>query len=254
MKLRVLSAGGSVGPNTNVSCFLVGEHLLIDAGTAASRLSFSEQRELRDVLITHAHLDHVRDIPFLCENLFGRGDHPLAVHGDPTAIDRLKRNLFNGELWPDFTQLPPEAPILELHPFDIDRVFRLQDLEIHPIAMPHLGGSFGFLLDTNKGALAITGDTGPGSKFWREIAPVQDRLRGILVECSFPNRLEELALQSGHLCPRLLHDELSHMAATDCPIHVYGIKGPTRDETVAEIASWADRRIEILEDGRVLEF
>lgn len=254
MKLRVLSAGGSVGPDTQVSCFLLDEHLLLDVGSAASRLTFAEQSRVRDILVTHPHLDHVRDLPFLCENLFGRTDHPLVVHGDPTTISCLKRNLFNGELWVDFTLLPPEAPILNLREFHAGQAFSLGGLRVLPIAMPHQGGSVGFLLDSGDGALAITGDTGPGSSFWEAITPQKNQLRGVLVECSFPDRLEALALKSGHLCSRLLREELGRAPAGDYPIYVYGIKGPTRDETVNEISTWADGRVEILETGRVLQF
>ena len=112
----------------------------------------------------------------------------------------------------------------------------------------------GFILRSEAGALAITGDTGPGSSFWQELVPYRDELRGILVECSFPDRLESLALESGHLCPRLLRAELERAPGLDAPIYVYAFKGPTRNETIEEITSWADEGVEILEAGSVLEF
>jgi cAMP phosphodiesterase len=196
----------------------------------------------------------VRDLPFLCENLFGRIDHFLSVHGDRNTIDCLRKDLFNGRLWPDFTTLPAESPILQLHEFKSGEPFSVGGLEALAIEMPHLGGSVGFILASETGALAITGDTGPQSSFWETLRPYRDRLRGILIECSFPDRLESLALKSGHLCPRLLRSELDRAPRTDTPVYVYAIKGPSRNETIEEITSWADGDVEILEAGRVLEF
>ncbi len=254
MRLRVLSAGGSVGPDSDVSCFLLDDKILLDVGSAASTLSQSEQEKLRDILITHPHMDHVRDLPFLCENLFGRIDHSLIVHGARNTIDCLRQDLFNGRLWPDFTTLPADSPILRLHEFESGEPFSLDGLEVLAIDMPHLGGSVGFLLESETGALAISGDTGPDSSFWEMLLPYRDRLRGILIECSFPDRLENLALKSGHLCPRLMRSEIDRAPRADVPIYVYAIKGPSKNETIEEIMSWANGDVEILEAGRVLEF
>ncbi len=254
MKVRVLSAGGSVGPDSDVSCFLLDDHILLDVGSAASTLSQSEQEKLSDVLITHPHLDHVRDLPFLCENLFGRIDHSLTAHADHRTIECLRNSLFNGKLWPDFTALPPQAPILRLREFTAGKEFFLGKLEVLAVEMPHQGGSVGFILESETGALAVSGDTGPGSSFWEELVPYHDRLRGILIECSFPDRLESLAQGSGHLCPRLLRTELDEAPMKDTPIYVYAIKGPSKHETIEDITRWANGHVEILEAGRVLEF
>ncbi len=254
MRIRVLSAGGSVGPQSDASCFLLGDGLLLDAGSAASTLNFEEQLKVRSILLTHAHLDHVKDIPFLCENAFGRINHTLVVHGESETLARLKRHVFNGELWPDFTTLPGDSPVLTLQEFRAGEWFDLEGLKVFAITMPHPGGSVGFLLDSGDGVIAISGDTGPGSPFSDHLGESAPRLRGVLMECSFPDRLEDLAVQSGHLCPRLLREELEKIPGVDTPIHIYGLKAPTREETISEIETWADGRLEILEAGRVLEF
>ena len=43
----------------------VGWEDLVDAGTITSLLTIEEQVNIDYVLVTHAHLDHVRDIMFL---------------------------------------------------------------------------------------------------------------------------------------------------------------------------------------------
>lgn len=255
MRLRVLSADGSVGPGSEPSCFLIGEHLLLDAGSAASKLDLEEQLAIRSVLLTHSHLDHVMDLPFLCENAFGRRRDTLEVMGAPETVERLARHLFNGEIWPDFTTLPRERPLLRWRGIPVAEWFEVEGLQVFAIHMEHPGGSLGFLLDSGEGMLGLSGDTGPGSGFWARLDAHASRLRGVLVECSFPDRLEALARESGHLCPRLLREELREFGRPSVPVHVYGLKGPTREETRAEIAAWSDEReLRIVETDDSLSF
>ena len=74
------------------------------------------------------------------------------------------------------------------------------------------------------------------------------RVRAIVVETSFPNRLEALAEVSGHLTPSLLARELDKMPP--CPVWVYHIKPMFHDETVDELTR-LDGRVRVLSDGEV---
>ena len=56
--------------------------------------------------------------------------------------------------------------------------------------------------DREKAAIAYTGDTGPTERFWKRMAGRD--VKALITETSFPNRLEKLALASGHLTPDLL--------------------------------------------------
>ena len=80
------------------------------------------------------------------------------------------------------------------------------------------------------------------------------RVSGVLIETSFPNRLRDLADVSGHLTPELLRCELEKLERNDVRVYVHHIKAPTHTETVADLATIDDPRIQILEQGAELEF
>ncbi|NTW17790.1 MAG: MBL fold metallo-hydrolase, partial [Syntrophaceae bacterium] len=68
MNIRVLGCHGSQLPNYNTTCFLIGQNTLVDAGAITSVLSLREQQKIDYVFVTHAHLDHIRDLMFLADN------------------------------------------------------------------------------------------------------------------------------------------------------------------------------------------
>ena len=73
MKIRVLGASGSDIPGHHLSSFLLNNKILFDAGGVTSSLSFTAQQKIEHIFITHAHLDHIRDIPFLADNIILSG-------------------------------------------------------------------------------------------------------------------------------------------------------------------------------------
>ncbi|KKK62014.1 hypothetical protein LCGC14_3008580, partial [marine sediment metagenome] len=81
MKLRVLGASGAEFPGQNPPGFLIDDVLLLDAGTIGAVLSEDEQWGIRNIILTHAHLDHIKSIPFLADNIILRNmDHNVIVH------------------------------------------------------------------------------------------------------------------------------------------------------------------------------
>jgi len=55
--------------------------------------------------------------------------------------------------------------------------------------------------------MLYSGDTGPTAAIWKSARSLRD-LKAVIVECSFPSGLEDIALASGHLTPVLLEREL----------------------------------------------
>ncbi len=84
------------------SGFLVDSQLLIDAGTVASVLTLESQQHIRHVLLSHLHMDHVKELPALVDNLFGLREFPLTVWSSPDILSGLKTYLFNDVLFPNF--------------------------------------------------------------------------------------------------------------------------------------------------------
>ena len=63
MELRVIGCHGGETPKHRTSAFVVADVLTVDAGSLTSGLTTADQARLTTCLISHAHLDHVRDLP-----------------------------------------------------------------------------------------------------------------------------------------------------------------------------------------------
>ena len=127
-------------------------------------------------------------------------------------------------------------------------------LTVRAIPVNHPGGCVAFLLESENGIIVYSGDTGPTEELWKAVNAHADRVRALLVETSFPNRLDSLAEVSGHLTPERLAHELQKVDLGNVPIFIYHIKETTRAETVEEIEALRDSRLRLLEPGMALEF
>ena len=78
MRLRILGAHGGESSTHRASSFLVDNNLLLDAGAVTRSLTLNEQLELDYIFISHSHLDHIRDLALLCDNLIAEKN---ATHG-----------------------------------------------------------------------------------------------------------------------------------------------------------------------------
>jgi cAMP phosphodiesterase len=253
VKLRVLGCSGGELPGHRTTCFLLDGTLALDAGALAASLSLEELTRVDDVLLTHGHLDHVKDVPLLADLLIGRRETPVVVHASTGCAATLRDHLFNGQLWPDFTRLPDRGhPVLQVKPFDPRRPFRIGRYTVRPVAVHHTVESMGFILSDGGDAFAISGDTGPTTGFWRAVNRVEG-LRALLVETSFPTRLQGLADVSGHLTPATLARELRKLERDGCPILLYHLKPAYLAELRRELAALKLRHVRVLAQGEELK-
>lgn len=216
MNFRVLGCSGSIAAGNRTTSFLVGEKILIDAGTGVGDLTLEELCSIDHIVVSHAHLDHVLGIPLLADSvmrmrLAQTPWRPIRVHALPATLDALRRHLFNDVLWPDFTRLPDrERPILEFVGFDVGEVLHLAGTHIEVLPAAHTVPAVGFAVETPSGWWVYTGDTGPNRALW-------ERLRGrtiaqLVIETAFSDDELELARLSQHLAPSLLVAELGQLA------------------------------------------
>lgn len=255
MRFRVLGCSGSRTPEAGTCSFLLGDDIALEMGSAASTLSLAQQEAIRHVLLSHAHLDHIKDLPFVIENVYQPGGEPLQVYGAASTLQALRSHIFNDAVWPDFTVLPtPDDGVLEYHEIVFGEPFQVGALRVTAFPVNHPGGCCGFLMDSGDGILVLSGDTGPTQELWDAVNAEADRVRAVLVETSFPNRLNPLADVSGHLTPARLQRELDKLPSRDFPVYVYHIKAPTRAETVAELEQVPDARLRLLEPGMSIDF
>ena len=254
MQIRVLGCHGSQTPGCNMTSFLLDGKILVDAGAITSSLTIEEQVNVDYVLVTHAHLDHVRDIMFLADNIcYLQKGHPLIVIGTSNIIDTLKTHLFNNVVWPDFSLIPsPEHPVLEFRAIKPGQKMQLGDVYITAILVNHIIETVSYAVESKKGSFIIIGDTGSTEEVWKAANKMSD-LRAVFIETSLPNSMKEVADMTGHLTPSGLEKELKKLDNGNHNIYLYHMKLRYREAIQNEIAMIRDRDINVLEDGEVIQ-
>ncbi len=224
MRLQVLGCSGGELPRHRTTCFLLDGKLAIDAGALTASLSLERLLEVDDIVLTHSHFDHVKDVPLLSDLLVGRRRTPVRVHASRECARTLRESVFNDELWPDFTCIPDRAsPVLEIVEFDATRAFKVGRYTFKPVPVCHPVESVGFVISDGRSEIAVSGDTGPTVAFWKKVNAAR-RLKALLVELSFPNELQGLADVSGHLTPNTLATELAKLERNGFPVLLYHLK------------------------------
>lgn len=250
MRLTVLGGDGGVGAEQRTSCFQIDDDILIDAGTGLGDLDLDAMAAIDHILLTHIHMDHIACLPLMLDGVITRRQRPVEVHVPGADHEKLKRHIFNNVIWPDFTVIPSaENPVVRLAP--MAAAYDFDGRRIGLLPANHHGESVGFWFDHGNGRLVFSGDTGPCPEFWKAVNAMDD-VRCLIIECSFPNALEGIALASGHLTPALLAAELEQLDG-EPKIYVSHIKPVGRAEVHAEIAALnMAREIEFLEHGQVI--
>lgn len=116
MRVRVLGCHGGETPRHRTTCFSIDDRITIDAGAVCRSLTLDEQVKIDHMLISHSHMDHVKDLALLADQVIGRRTDPVHLHCGPETAETLRTSYFNNYLWPDFTKIPtPEAPVMKLN-------------------------------------------------------------------------------------------------------------------------------------------
>ncbi len=255
MEIRVLGCYGSQMPGYNTTSFLLDGKLLIDGGTITSVLSLEEQVNIEFILVTHAHLDHVRDILFLADNLNlqSRPTHSVSVLSTAGVLDHLKQYLLNNIIWPDFTRIPTaEAPIIRLQQVIPETALNVCGFRITAVPVNHSIETVGFIIEGAKGSVLFTGDTGPTERIW-ELARETHDLKAIFIETSFHDEMAHIAALSGHLTPSTLKAELDKIKDTEAAIYLFHMKSLQDIESFKKtIRTIRNRKIHMLHDGEVI--
>jgi len=205
MEIRFLGTNNTPSRDSSYTCFLVDEKLAVDAGSVASALTLDEQRKIEAVLVSHGHFDHIRELPSLAfNNAFSR--KVIKVFGSKETLELFYSRLSDGKIYPDFVRGSKdfEKNVLELHEVRPLETFVTGAFDVLPVAIPHAASSLGFQISTNGKTVFYTSDTGPGlSEVWQKVSP-----QLLITELTLPDRMQEFARESRHLCPKLLREEL----------------------------------------------
>ncbi|NJM53235.1 MAG: hypothetical protein HC846_07475 [Blastocatellia bacterium] len=137
-------------------------------------------------------------------------------------------------------------------PFQVTEKVQIQDLTFQSIEVNHKVPAIGMLVSDQQSKIALTGDTAKMDGFW-EVINQQENLDALLIECAFPNELDELAHSSHHLTPEGLQKELTKFTLS-CPIYIVNIKPMYRERIVSELEALKNPRLNIFQVGKIYEF
>ena len=253
MKIELLPStiiDGRVANRQHLSCFVVDDLVAIDAGSLSMASSSLQKERVRDIVLTHAHIDHIAGLPLFIDDLFSTLKRPVVVHAAEEVIDVLKTHIFNWQVYPDFAELENEnGPVLEYMAIEAGSDFYIEHLSLTPVPVNHKVPSFGFIISSGEKKLAISGDTAEMDSFWESINSESD-VSAIFIECAFPNELEELAIASHHMTPRRLNTELARIGALRIPIYAINLKPMFKDQIRAQLEELGDERIRVLDVNR----
>jgi 3',5'-cyclic-nucleotide phosphodiesterase len=229
------------------------ERLAIDAGSLTSGLDLSLQYKLEAVLVSHSHLDHVRDLATIADNRAQRGCPPLQVVGTKPTLDVLRKHFFNDLLWPDFATIPSKKePTIVYTTLRPEVRMQIVGFGVTAIAVTHTIDTSAFIVDKNGASVAYSGDTGPTDRLW-EVLNEQNGLRALLMEVSFPNEQQRIATVSGHHTPQtLIKDLKKYTRPKDLPTLLYHIKPAFQREVEKQCAKLKGVELTVLTLGEQL--
>lgn len=236
MRVTVLGCNGSITGTLRTTCYRVDDDLLIDCGTGAGELSLQQAIAIDTVFLTHAHLDHCCLLPMLADAADNFRDTPLTVYALPQTIAAIRRNLLNGEIWPDYTAIPsPERPYIRFQTIEMGETVALNGRKITALPARHAVPCAAYQLDSGTASLVYSGDTTYCEEFWQALNRIAN-LKYLLIENTLLNANTAGAARSGHMTASLL---ARGMRGLQRPVELFIVhmEAGREDETFSEIRS-----------------
>ncbi|NLW05826.1 MAG: 3',5'-cyclic-nucleotide phosphodiesterase [Pseudomonadaceae bacterium] len=255
MKVEILGCSGGMGAGQYTTCYRLNDHTLLDAGTGLGKLNHDEQLKIKHIFLTHSHMDHICFLPLLIDNLFDHLQEPIQVYALPEVIEILRQHIFNWEIWPDFSTLPnEETPVVKFNPITLHQPVVINELTFTAFPVEHIVPTCGYKVTTEQGkSLAFTGDTTFGLDVLQEINQL-GKLDVLMMECAFPNRLDNLAKLAKHLTPSLLNKLIHALEHPPKQVWLSHLKPSQTEEIKAELAQLnLQTKLHLLESGELLE-
>jgi cAMP phosphodiesterase len=247
-------ADGSATPAQRLTCFIIDNRVTVDAGSLGIALTEAQRRTVRDVIVTHPHMDHIASLPIFVDDLFGELEQPIRIHATQEVIDLLKADVFNDTVYPKFDELTNErGHVMQYVPFQAGKEFRAAHLTVTAIDVNHIVPTIGLLISDGTTTVAFSSDTAETEEFWTHVnrAPHLDAL---FIEASFPDSMEKLARASKHLTPSMLRHELTKLSHNGMDILAVHLKPAYRETVINELSELGIAKLSVMETGRVYEW
>ncbi len=255
--ITILGAYGTKAKGFGTSAFYLNEKNVIDAGNLLEPLE-EKSAKIENIWLTHSHLDHISDISYIIDNYFILRNKSLNLIGLPETIKAIKKHYLNDIIWPDFS-------IINMHASE-DKAVTYTEIEfgvkydignnetIEAFPTDHTVPSCGYIVTKNKKSMLITADTYSLDNVI-EIIDAREDIHKIIVECSFPSSMKNLAKESKHLTPQLLFEKLAPLKRDDISLFINHIKPSFIDKMKNEIEQYKGKwEPIILKDNEIINF
>src|SRR3954462_1946527 len=167
---RTIDAEGRAAPEHRLSCFLIDGRVAIDAGSIAIGLDDAERGTVRDVILTHPHMDHIATLPIFIDDLFGSLEEPVRVHATEDVCEMIVRDVFNGTVYPPFQDFDNgRTRVMQFVPFRACEEFRVAHLRVKAVPVNHIVPTVGLVITDGATTAAFSGATAATDEFWRLI-------------------------------------------------------------------------------------
>jgi len=245
--------GGIGGRDRQTTCYGIGRHIVIDAGTGLATVPLEQLANIDHVVLTHAHLDHVACLPLMLDSVAGMRKSPVTVWASNEVINLLKAHVLNDQIWPDFTKIPSvAAPFMRFASLTAEGA-EIAGYRFTPLPADHGIPACGYLVARGSAAVAFSGDTGDCPEFWAQIA-AEPQLKAVVVECSYPATMVPMALLSRHMHSTGLIERLRALPAKVSAVIVH--RKPGLETEIADDLHRGlnDRDVRLPEPGDVYQF
>lgn len=233
-----------------LTCFLIDDCVAVDAGSLAIALSDEQREQVRDIIITHPHMDHIASLPIFIDDLYPTLKEPMRVHATPEVIELLERDVFNWNVYPRFSDLENEyGRVMQYVPIPPEGSFSVAHLNVVAIPVNHIVPTIGLIISDARSSVAFSSDTAETDEFWRILNETK-KLDALLIEASFPNDMAQLAEVSRHFTPASLARELQKLSHNGMDILAVHLKPSYRNTIIAELNDLNIPRLQVMDPGK----
>jgi ribonuclease BN (tRNA processing enzyme) len=245
---------GSATSAQRLTCFLIDESVTVDAGSIGIALTDGQRSKVRNVIVTHPHMDHIASLPIFVDDLFAELTEPIQIHATQQVIDLLKLDVFNDTVYPKFDELQnSHGSVMKYVPFVVGQPFQIAHLSVTAVAVNHIVPTVGLLVSDGTTTVAFSSDTSETDEFW-DLVNRAKKLDALFIEASFPDSMQKLADVSKHLTPAALRKELGKLSHNGMDILAVHLKPSYRETIANELKGLGIENLQIMETGRIYEW
>ena len=259
MKVQLLpSTVSGSAEHQLLSSYLIDDCICLDAGSIGFHSDLDLQLGIKHLLITHCHRDHLARLPSFLDAHFGEGAEdpvPVVIHAEASTAKAIRDDILNDRHWPDFFRINEEQGmgLLEMNIIEAEKPICIGEYQITPVRVDHIVDTLAFVVEKDGASFALVTDTGPSDKIW-EVCEQTPGLSLVILELSFPDRLQWLAEVSKHLSTSDFVNERSKLAkAEDCRFLAVHLKANQFSEIKTQLESHQLPGVEVMVPGHDYE-